>query len=97
MITKPKDRTFEIQEDGLINHSWLRNPTIIPEQDSFTLEVTLEIERQITGTTLIDGEEVPNWFGLIAYKKNGRISYGRLAKVDTNKEGSHEIIQAYNT
>ncbi len=95
LITK-KAGEDEIDEQGLINHSRLDNPTVIPIIDEFELEVTIDIERQLTGTTLIDGEEVPNWFGLIAYQKEGRVSYGRLVKVDTNKNGSHELIQAYN-
>lgn len=94
LITK-KAGEDELVEDGLINHTRLGQATIIPKLDEFNLEVDYDIEKQITGTTLINGEYVPNWFGLVAYKKNGVVNYGRLTKVDTNKSGTHEIVQAF--
>jgi hypothetical protein len=98
LITK-KAGEDELKEDGLINHTRLSSPTLIPEMDTFEMGtdalVTLEIEKQITGTTLIDGEEIPNWFGLVAYKKRGEIHYGRLAMADTNKSFKNEVVHAY--
>ncbi len=80
------------KEDQPIPHSQLDRPRIMPIQVELTLQVTQEIEDYMTG---VNDDGVPNWFGLVKINTGNGIEDFRLKKSDLNKEGKHELIQAY--
>ena len=80
-----------LRQDVEIPHTSLETPRIRPRSVDFELKVDLEIEDQILGKT----NGVPNWFGLVAVQTKNGIEYMRLVKVDTNKKGTHKLVEAY--
>ncbi len=76
----------ELHEGGNITIDDIENPRIEAEIPSVTFKMTQKIEDTLTGFTEIDGELVPNFFGLIEYLEKGDLRYGRLTKLDGDKE-----------
>lgn len=89
LITK-KAGEDPLQEDGTIAHTRFGNPRIRPRTVDFTLKVDQDVEDQINGFT----NGIPNWYGLVAVKIEGAIEYFRIIKTDTNKEGTHKLVEA---
>jgi hypothetical protein len=58
---------------------------------NFNLQVNQEIAQLLRGQT----NGIDNKFGLVEFLSDGFIQYGRLIKVDENKEGKFELIEAY--
>ncbi len=83
---------IELHEGGNITIGDIENPLIEAEIPSLSFKMTQEIEDTLTGFTEIDGELVPNFFGLIEYLEKGDLRYGRLTKLDGDKE-SNLIMQ----
>lgn len=80
-----------LRQDEEVPHSKLEKPRIRPRSVDFNLKVDQEIEDMILGTT----NGIPNWFGLVSVQTKNGIEYMRLVKVDTNKEGTHKLVEAY--
>ena len=90
-FTSKKANEEALREDANIPHSRLEKPGIRPKSVDFNLPVDLRLESQITGYN----GSVPNWFGLVAVQTDFGIEYMRLVKVDTNKEGTHKLVEAF--
>ncbi len=90
-FTSKKIGGIELVQKEEIPHSRLEKPRVKPRSVDFNLPVDLEIEQQITGST----NGIPNWFGLVAVQTKNGVEYMRLVKVDTNKEGSHKLVEAF--
>ena len=84
----------ELHEGGSFMVSDLEKPRIEPMQYEVTFAMNQSIEDDIRGTTTISGEEVPNYFGLIEFTKNGEKFYGRLVNLDAEEESKLTLITA---
>ena len=82
---------FELHEGGNISIGDLEKPRIEAETSSMSFRMTQEIETQLLGFTDIGDDRVPNYFGLIEYLEKGELRYGRLNKLDANKESNLKI------
>ena len=80
-----------IKEDGSINNLELQDPFISGFLLSCEGKVYQEMIDQIEGFTIIDGERIPNWYGLFEVELNGRLVQGRMIKSSINGNGKHEI------
>jgi hypothetical protein len=81
-----------LHEGGTVLVGDLEKPRIEPMIIMATFFMTQAIEDQIIGTTNVDGEEVPNFFGLFEYTENGNVKYGRLVKLDAKDESKLTLI-----
>ncbi len=90
LVTK-KANEEELIEGDPIPHSILDTPRIKPFSIEFDLKVSQELEDKIRGIN----NGVQNWFGLVAVNTGTEIEYMRLNKVDTNREGKHQLVEAY--
>ena len=77
---------FELHEGGNITISDIEKPRIEATTSNLTFKMTQEIEDTLLGFTEIDGELVPNYFGLIEYLEKGDLRYGRLTKLNGEDE-----------
>lgn len=80
-----------IKEDGFITNQELLDPFISGVLLTCEGKVYQEMIDQIEGFTVIDGERIPNWFGLFEVELNGNLVQGRLIKSSINGNGKHEI------
>lgn len=83
--------TDNFQHDQPIPHTILQKPTYNNMSINFNLQVNQEIAQLLRGQT----NGIDNKFGLVEFLSDGFIQYGRLIKVDENKEGKFELIEAY--
>ena len=81
-----------VDEATPILHSDLERPKVKPIAWEFVLPVSQDLEDQVIGFQ----NGIPNWFGLVAVDTgNDGIVYMRLISMDTNKEGQHNLIEAF--
>lgn len=83
-----------LHEKGKIKISDLEKARIEPMTSDLTFKMTQSIEDQILGTTNVDGEEVPNYFGLFEYIEKGATQYGRIVKLQTDEESKLTVQNA---
>lgn len=83
-----------LQEGGNFQVSELEKPRIEPLEYEITFNMTQAIEDNIRATTKINGEEVPNYFGLIEFSQRGVKRYARLVKLQAEDEGKLTAISA---
>ena len=83
-----------LHEGGSFLVGDLEKARIEPLAVEMTFAMTQDIENQIKGTTNVDGEEVPNFFGLFEYQKEGATRYGRLVSLKADEESKLTLINA---
>ena len=94
MITKLNGK--ELAENGNILSSDLDKDFFTLKEIEFNHKVNFEILQQINGTTVIDGREIPNLYGLIEYKENGIVKYGRFSSIKPRGKGSFTLLKTEN-
>lgn len=85
---------YEGGEFANVKVSDLGKPRVEATTVEMTFKITQEIEDQLQGYTDVDGDKVPNFFGLIEYEYGGQKRYGRLVKLDADEESKLKIIKA---
>ena len=89
--TKLKGKEL-LSENGSIQIKDIENPRIQAEKTMATFKNTQDIENQFLGFTMVNGKAVPNYFGLIEYKEKGKLSYGRIVKLDNDEKAKLTMI-----
>lgn len=85
----------EYSEGGKVQVSDLEFPLFEPEIIEFEHPVTTEIMQNVQGTTVIDGDKVMNYYGLIEFlNENGLFEYGYLLELKPNKEGKWKLLKS---
>lgn len=85
MITQ-RTGEIELPESGNITIEDIEKPRIEAKKINLTFKMTQAIEDQILDFTKINGELVPNYFGLIEFTEDNELVYGRLTKLDGDEE-----------
>lgn len=85
---------FELHEGGNITISDIEKSRIEASKTNLNFRMTQEIEDTLLDFTEVDGEPVPNYFGLIEYLEKGDLRYGRLTKLDGDSESKLTIQKA---
>jgi len=80
-----------LKEDGAIENKDLLDPYISGIMINCEGKVYQEMVDQLEGFTVINGNRIPNWYGLIEVELNGDLVLGRLIKSSINGNGKHEI------
>lgn len=84
----------ELHEGGNISISDIPKPKVEPMKINLSFKMTTDIKNRFSGFTKINGKFTPNYFGLIEYLEKGELKYGRLIKLDAEKEGDLTMIKA---
>lgn len=79
------------KENGAINNSELGEPFITGELMTFDAKVYPETVAQLEGFTYVNGQRIPNWYGVFEFKLNDRLVRGKLIKSSITGSGKHEI------
>jgi len=82
---------FSLSEKGSIFIRDLDKPKIEATKKTFTFKMTQELQDTLDATTKVNGEYVPNVFGMVEYNEKGEKSYGRIVKLD-NKEKATMLL-----
>ncbi|HET8736443.1 MAG TPA: hypothetical protein VFM69_07580, partial [Pricia sp.] len=90
LITKEAGKN-ELAENGFVTNKDLGVPFIDGRLLKFDGKVYQSMIDEIEGYNMIDGERIPNWFGLFEVMVQGRLMYGRLSSSNIKGEGKHEI------
>lgn len=77
---------FELHEGGNITVGDIEKPRIEAAITNLNFKMTQEIEDTLLDFTEVNGEKIPNYFGLIEYLEKGDLRYGRLTKLDGDSE-----------
>jgi len=85
---------FSLAESGNLTISDIPKPRIEAKKTSFTFKMTQELENKFAGFTDVNGDLVPNFFGLIEYLEKGEKRYGRLVKLESSDEAKITLINA---
>jgi hypothetical protein len=93
LSTKLKGKQV-LSENGSVEIKDISRPRIQAEKTMATFRYSQEIENQFLGYTMVNGKPVPNYFGLIEYKENGQLSYGRIVKLDNDEKAKLTMINA---
>lgn len=72
----------------------LGKPRVEATRVELSFKITQAIEKQLNATTSVNGEEIPNYFGLIEYTEKGEKRYGRLIKLEADEESKLTIQKA---
>jgi hypothetical protein len=93
--TKLIGRPAYKENEDVINNE-LGKPRFKPEMIEFEHPVNFEILKMIEGFTIINGERVPNLYGLIEFinEENGNIERGYFMNLKPNNEGKWQLITA---
>ncbi|MFD2592294.1 hypothetical protein ACFSTE_15760 [Aquimarina hainanensis] len=94
LVTKMKQNN-EHAENGRILNSELNRPLYTPDWVEFEHVVDSRIMKQIEGTTLVQGKQVPNFYGLVEYKRKGKYERGFLFNCKPNGKGKWKLLKAY--
>ena len=86
----------DLELDGLAENSSIQNkdlgkPYINGWVATFEGKVFQSFIDELEGQTYVDGEFIPNWFGIYEFVLNDRIVQGKLIKTTVNGNGNHEI------
>ena len=69
-------------------------PLFEPEEIEFTHEVNFELIKQLEGTTIINGREIRNVYGLIQFiNEKGQTEKGRFLSLKPNGKGVWKILK----
>lgn len=92
--TKQKNKK-EFTENGDVLCSDLGVPYHLPEEIEFEHEFNYEIKEQLEGTTIIDGKEVQNIYGIIEFiNEKGEVERGRFEKLKPNSNAKWTVLKA---
>jgi hypothetical protein len=84
----------EYSENGNIINSELQNARFVTEWVEFEHECTFEIMKAVQGTTIIQGKEIPNFYGLVEYiNERGNKERGFLFSLKPNGKGSWKVLK----
>lgn len=86
----------DLELDGLAENSSILNkdlgkPYINGWVATFEGKVFQSFIDELEGQTYVNGEFIPNWFGIYEFVLNDRIVQGKLIKTTVNGNGNHEI------
>lgn len=85
----------EYSESGKVQVKDLEFPLFVPEWIEFEHPVTTEIMQNVQGTTVIDGDKVMNYYGLVEFiNENGLYEYGYLFELKPNKKGKWKLLKS---
>jgi len=84
-------------ENGNIQNSKLEKARFDGELIEFEFEVDYELLQKVRGKTVILGKEIPNFYGLVAFKnEDGNIEKGYLKSLSPNGAGKWTLIRYNN-
>jgi len=87
----------EYAENGNIKNSDLERARYVGEKIEFEYQVDFNLIQAIQGETVILGNKIPNFYGLVAFKnEKGQIEKGWIQSVKPEGVGSWELILANN-
>ena len=90
LIGKP-----EYAENGNIINSELTRARFIPEWIEFEHECDFGVMQQVFGTTIINGKEIQNFYGLVQFvNENREIERGFLFNLKPNGKGNWKLLKA---
>lgn len=82
-------------ENGDIINSELTAPRFVPEWIEFDHHLDFELNQKLEGKTMVDGEEIPNFYGRIEFlNENNEWEKGYLFSVKPDK-GKWKLLKAY--
>lgn len=82
-------------ENGNVLNSDLDKNLYNPEIISFEYPITNEIMKSVTGTTIVDGETIMNYYGLVEFlNEDGDYEYGFLLNLEPNGNGKIELLSS---
>ena len=85
----------EYAEFGDIDCADLDRNIFLGDEIEFTYQVSDYLLRQVYGKTVVNGEEVMNYYGLVEFtNEDGYLEYGYLMSLEPNKEGKWKLISA---
>jgi len=97
MKTKLISTGVEYAENGNIIGSELNRARYQAEYVEFDHIVDYEINKKLQGSTIINGEKVFNFYGLISFiNENNQTEKGWLISVKPNKEGKWKLLKFNN-
>ncbi|WP_407277358.1 hypothetical protein R5O20_02675 [Tenacibaculum maritimum] len=92
--TKFKNKKEYAENQDVISSDF-EQPRFIPEEIEFEHEFTSEVKEQLEGTTVIDGKEVSNIYGLIEFiNEKGEKERGRFENLKPNGKGKWRLLKA---
>ncbi|TDQ27625.1 hypothetical protein [Tenacibaculum caenipelagi] len=92
--TKQKNKK-EFSENGDVLCSDLGVPYHLPEEIEFEHEFNYDIKEQLEGTTIINGKEVQNIYGIIEFiNEKGEVERGRFEKLKPNSKAKWTVLKA---
>lgn len=81
-------------ENGDIPIADLGKPRFTPEEISFEYQVSTELNRLIEGTTIIQGQKIQNYYGLMEFKnEDGQLEKARLKLFKPNNKGDFSTLK----
>ena len=84
----------EYAENGIIQNQNLESARYKPEIVEFEHEVSFDLLQQVQGKTVVLGEEIPNFHGLVAFRnENGQIEKGFLQNLKPNGNGKWKLLK----
>jgi hypothetical protein len=88
----------EYAENGNIQNQALESARYKPEFVEFEHEVSFDLLQQVQGKTVVLGEEIPNFHGLVAFRnENGQIEKGFLQNLKPNNTGKWKLLKYNNS
>jgi len=82
-------------ENGNIINSELGTPRYIPEWVEFEHECDFDVMQMVQGTTIIQGNEIPNFYGTVEYMvKENQWERGFLFNLKPNGEGKWRLLRS---
>lgn len=82
-------------DDGNILNSDLDKSLFIPEYIEFKFPVSAELNKQINGSSVINGEKIMNYYGLVEFvNEDGLNEYGYLMELKPNGNGKWKLLKA---
>lgn len=86
---------FESSENGNILCSDLNKNLFNPEIISFKFQVSSSLMKQVTGSVIINGTAIMNYYGLVEFiNEYNQYEYGFLMSLEPNKEGNWELLSS---
>jgi len=82
-------------ENGEIFNTNLQRARFLTEIIEFEHEVDFELQKALIESTIINGKEIPNVYGLVEFIHKGVTERGFLRSVKPNGEGKWQLIKSY--
>jgi hypothetical protein len=93
--TQLKGSDKEYTENGNILVDDLDKSLFIPEYIEFEYPVDSELLRNVNSSTVIDGETIMNYYGLVEFvNEDNKYEYGYLMNLKPNGKGSWKLLKA---